>query len=154
VSDDPRTVLAGYVRAWRARDAGALRAVLADHATFAGPLGTSGNADEMASAILPLFAITTDVVVRLMAADGDDVITWFDLHTTVAPPVPVANWSQVRDGRSSASASPSIRARSSRAVALTDQTRSLPARCAASTEAGKHAVRAEAGRVSRCRRAG
>lgn len=97
--DDPRAVATAYFRAWRAHDAGALRAVLADHATFAGPLGTAGDADEMATAIQQLFAITTDVVVQLMAADGGDVITWFDLHTTVAPPTPVANWSQVRDGK-------------------------------------------------------
>jgi len=28
-----------------------------------------------------------------------DVITWFDLHTTVAPPVPTENWSRVRARR-------------------------------------------------------
>jgi hypothetical protein len=47
-------------------------------------LGTAGNADEMATAIQRLFAITTDVVVQVMAADGGDVITWSDLHTTAA----------------------------------------------------------------------
>jgi hypothetical protein len=97
--DDPRALATAYFRAWKARDAGALRAVLADDASFTGPLGTAGNADEMATAIQGLFAITTDVVVQIMAADGGDVITWFDLHTTVAPPTPVANWSQVRDGK-------------------------------------------------------
>ena len=30
---------------------------------------------------------------------GSSQITWFDLHTTVAPPAPVANWSQIRDGK-------------------------------------------------------
>lgn len=97
--DDPRAVASAYFRAWQAHDAGALRALLADHATFAGPLGTAGSADEMATAIQRMFAVTTDVVVQMMAADGDDVITWFDLHTTVAPPTPVANWSQIRDGK-------------------------------------------------------
>ncbi len=28
-----------------------------------------------------------------------DVLTWFDLHTSVAPPAPTANWSHVEDGR-------------------------------------------------------
>jgi hypothetical protein len=97
--DDPRALAAAYFRAGQAHDAGALRAVLADDATFTGPLGTASNADEMATAIQRLFAITTDVVVQIMAANGGDVITWFDLHTTVAPPTPVANWSQVRDGK-------------------------------------------------------
>jgi hypothetical protein len=31
--------------------------------------------------------------------DGPDVLTWFDLHTTVAPPAPTANWQHVEDGR-------------------------------------------------------
>jgi ketosteroid isomerase-like protein len=96
---DPRALATAYFRAWKAHDAGALRALLADDATFAGPLGTAGDGDEMAAAIQGLFAITTDVVVQVMAADGSDVITWFDLHTTVAPPTPVANWSQVREGK-------------------------------------------------------
>jgi ketosteroid isomerase-like protein len=97
--DDPRALATAYFRAWKAHDAGALRGLLADDATFAGPLGTAGNGDEMATAIQRLFAITTDVVVHVMAADGADVITWFDLHTTVAPATPVANWSQARDGK-------------------------------------------------------
>ncbi len=95
----PREIAAAYFRAWRAHDPGALRALLAEEATFSGPLGTATGADEMASAIQRLFAITSDVVVQAMAVDGDDVITWFDLHTTVAPPTPVANWSQIRDGK-------------------------------------------------------
>jgi len=39
---------------------------------------------------------------RTPGPSGDtvhDVITWFDLHTTVAPPVPTANWSRVRADR-------------------------------------------------------
>jgi 2,4'-dihydroxyacetophenone dioxygenase len=57
--DDPRAVAAAYFRAWRAHDPAALGSLLTDHATFAGPLGTAGNADEMATAIQRLFAITT-----------------------------------------------------------------------------------------------
>jgi 2,4'-dihydroxyacetophenone dioxygenase len=97
--DDPRAVATAYFRAWQAHDPGAPGSLLAGHATFAGPLGTAGNADEMATAIQRLFAITTDVVVQKMTAAGGDVITWFDLHTTVAPPASVANWSQIRDGK-------------------------------------------------------
>ena len=41
----------------------------------------------------------SEVQRKMMAADGEHVITWFDLHTTVAPPAPVANWSQIRDGK-------------------------------------------------------
>ena len=99
MSDDPRVLATAYFDAWRAHDPSALRALLTDDATFEGPLGTAGNADEMAESVKGLYAITTDVVVRKMAVDGSDVITWFELHTTVAPPTPVANWSQVRDGK-------------------------------------------------------
>jgi hypothetical protein len=31
--------------------------------------------------------------------DGPDVLTWFDLHTSVAPPYPTANWSHVENGK-------------------------------------------------------
>jgi len=37
-----------------------------------------------------------------MWVDGPDVVTWFDLHTSVADPIPTANWSHVEDGRSRA----------------------------------------------------
>lgn len=97
--DDPRALATAYFDAWRAHDPAALRALLTDDATFAGPLGTAGNADEMADSVQGLYAITTGVVVQKMAVDGSDVITWFDLHTTVAPPTPVANWTTVRDGK-------------------------------------------------------
>jgi 2,4'-dihydroxyacetophenone dioxygenase len=96
---DPRAVARAYFRAWQAHDSHALRGLLAEQATFTGPLGAAGNADEMATAIQRLFAITTDVVVQQMANDGDQVITWFDLHTTVAAAIPVANWSEIRDGK-------------------------------------------------------
>jgi len=32
-------------------------------------------------------------------ADEHYVITWLDLHTSVAPPAPTANWSHVEDER-------------------------------------------------------
>jgi hypothetical protein len=37
--------------------------------------------------------------VREQLADDTDVITWLDLHTTVAPPIPTANWSHVENGK-------------------------------------------------------
>jgi len=39
-------------------------------------------------------------VIRRVFVDGDDVTTWFELHTSVTPePLLVANWSHVRDGK-------------------------------------------------------
>ena len=37
--------------------------------------------------------------VLAMVADGQQVITWFELHTPDTDPVPVANWARVEDGR-------------------------------------------------------
>jgi len=39
------------------------------------------------------------IEVRRVFAAGSDVLTWYDMITTVADPVPVANWMQVRDGK-------------------------------------------------------
>lgn len=41
----------------------------------------------------------TDVVVLKGWVQGPDVITWFDLCTHDAPPVPTVNCSHVEDGR-------------------------------------------------------
>jgi hypothetical protein len=46
-----------------------------------------------------LFAITTDIVIEKMLSDGEDVLTSFQLHTTVAPPAAVANWSRIKNGK-------------------------------------------------------
>jgi hypothetical protein len=99
MSDDALTIVSAYFDAWRAHDPGALRAVLADDATFTGPLGHSDNADDYQKAIGRMFAITTDIVIRKMVADDDDVLTWFDLHTSVASPSAVANWSRIENGK-------------------------------------------------------
>jgi hypothetical protein len=40
-----------------------------------------------------LSAVTTGIVIQKMVADGDDVLTWCDLHTSVAAPL---NWCRVK----------------------------------------------------------
>jgi len=81
------------------QDPHALRALLADDATFTGPLGRSVNAEEYREAIGRMFAITTDIVIEKMLSDGEDVLTWFQLHTTVAAPAAIANWSRIEHGK-------------------------------------------------------
>jgi ketosteroid isomerase-like protein len=98
-SMEPREIAATYFRAWKERDFDALRAVLADDATFAGPLGRAEGAEAMRAGIERLSEIVTDVDVRKAFVDGPDVLTWFELHTTAAPPTPVANWMHVEEGR-------------------------------------------------------
>jgi ketosteroid isomerase-like protein len=97
--DDATRIVSSYFDAWNAHDPSALRALLADDATFTGPLGRSANAEEYEEAIGRMFAITTDIVIEKMLSDGEDVLTWFELHTSVAPPAAVANWSRIEDGK-------------------------------------------------------
>lgn len=88
-----------YFAAWKAGDIDALRAIFADDVTFKGPLASLRGIDDVAGGLAGLAQITTDLVVHRRLADERDVITWFDLHTSIAPPTPVANWSQVSGGK-------------------------------------------------------
>jgi SnoaL-like protein len=95
----PTDVMTTYFDSWRAKDFETLRSVLDDAATFAGPLGAAANAEECARGLEGMSQIMTDIVVEKMLTDGTDVLTWFQLHTNVAPPTAVCNWSRVEDGK-------------------------------------------------------
>src|SRR6266566_527372 len=99
MTDDARTLASTYFRAWKAKDFTTLRSVLADNVTFRGPLGTADDAETCMRGLRGMAQITTDIVIQHMFADGSDVVTWFDLHTTVAPPCSTANWSHVENGK-------------------------------------------------------
>lgn len=45
MTTDPATLAATYFQAWKARDFSLLRSVLADDATFRGPLGRADDGD-------------------------------------------------------------------------------------------------------------
>lgn len=98
-STTPRELAERYFAAWTARDETALRAVLADGCTFRGPLGTADGADECVAGLLGMARILQRVDVLVRAVDGDDVVTVFDLVTSVAEPATTANWMHVEDGR-------------------------------------------------------
>jgi hypothetical protein len=95
----PREALATYFSAWKARDFATFRTALADDVVFDGPLGHVEGAEECRQGVEGLSRIVTDIVVRKTWVDGPDVLTWFELHTSIAPPTPVANWSHVENGR-------------------------------------------------------
>ncbi|QIG42742.1 nuclear transport factor 2 family protein [Nocardioides anomalus] len=95
----PRELAETYFAAWQARDAAALRAVLADDVTFAGPMATLEGADAAVEGLMGLAAATTRLDVLARVDDGDDVITWFEFTLGDRGPVPTANWSHVEDGR-------------------------------------------------------
>lgn len=96
-TQDPRTLATTYFDAWMAKDFDTLRSLLADDATFRGPLGTADDAETCMRGLRGMSEILTDVVIQKMWVDGPDVITWFELHTTVAPPCPIVNWSHVEN---------------------------------------------------------
>jgi ketosteroid isomerase-like protein len=98
-TNDPRSVAATYFRAWKERDFVTLRGILADDVTFEGPLAVLDDADDCVKGLQGMAEILDDIACRHVFVDGPDVLTWFDLHTTVAPPAPTANWQHVENGR-------------------------------------------------------
>jgi SnoaL-like domain len=99
MTDDARTVAATYFRAWKEKDFDTLRSILADEATFRGPLGQADNAADCIQGLERMAQILTDIVIDHTFVDGPDVLTWFDLHTSVAPPCATANWSHIASGK-------------------------------------------------------
>jgi hypothetical protein len=96
---DPGVIAEAYFSAWLENDWERLRGLLADDVAFRGPLASIDGADECVDGMRGLAKILTGIDVRKRFVDGPDVLTWFDLHTSVAPPAPTANWSRVEDGR-------------------------------------------------------
>jgi SnoaL-like domain len=96
---DPRSVVDAYFNAWKNNDFATMRSVLADTLDFAGPIDTFDNADAYQRAIQGLSQMKTDIVVHKTFVDGPDVLTWYDLHTRIAPPASVAEWSHVEGGK-------------------------------------------------------
>lgn len=99
VDTDNKTIAESYFQAWRSHDWNRLRSVLAEDATFRGPLASIEGADGLIEGLERMAQITTDIVVHKRFVDGPDVLTWFDLHTSIAPPAPTANWSHIEDGK-------------------------------------------------------
>lgn len=99
MTDEARTLAATYFEAWKAKDFATLRAVLADDVTFQGPLASLQGADECVAGLEQMTQILADIVIHRVFVEGPDVLTWFDLHTTIAPPAPTANWTHVEKGK-------------------------------------------------------
>ena len=96
---DPRALATGYFEAWLGQDFGRLRTLLADDATFRGPLGAASSGDECVAGLQGMSKIMTGLDITRMVVDGPDVMTWYDLATSGAPPTPTVNWMHVEDGR-------------------------------------------------------
>jgi hypothetical protein len=89
---DSTSIASKYFSYWREQDFDALRSVLADDVTFRGPLGTADGVDECVAGLRGMSQMMTGIDISVMVAECADVITWYDLHTKHAPPVPTANW--------------------------------------------------------------
>lgn len=98
MTSDPAQLAAAYFQAWKAKDLPTLRSILARDVTFDGPLAKLSGVDDVAAGLERLAQITSDIAVHKRFVDGADVLTWFDLYTTIAPPTPVANWSHIENG--------------------------------------------------------
>ncbi len=99
MAEDAAKVATTYFDAWRVNDFDTMRSLVADDVTFAGPLAQLEGAAAYMEGIQGMSQIKSDLIIRKVFVDGPDVLTWFDLHTTVASPVPVANWIHVEDGK-------------------------------------------------------
>ena len=99
MAHDAATVASTYFDAWKVNDFGTMRSLVNDDVTFSGPLAQLEGAENYMEGIKGMSQITSDIVIRKVFVDGPDVLTWYDLHTTVADPVPVANWVHVENGR-------------------------------------------------------
>ncbi|MBT2472228.1 nuclear transport factor 2 family protein [Streptomyces sp. ISL-66] len=96
---DAGEIAAAYIAAWRGKEFDALRSLLADDFSYAGPLATLDDADKCRESLERMSPVTTDLVVERVFVSESDVVTWFTLHTSIAPPTPVANWIHVEDGK-------------------------------------------------------
>ncbi len=99
MTNDNRQTMAAYFDAWKARDFDALRGLISDDIVFSSALGSVTNADDFIRGMRANLGVIHDVVVRSIFADGDDVVTWFEIHTDAARPIPAANFSHFEEGR-------------------------------------------------------
>ena len=98
-NNDAAAAAATYFDAWLAGDFDRLRTVLADDVDFQGPMGHVTGIDDCLRGLQGLAQIMTGIDIQKVFDAGTDVLTWYDMATKVADPVPVANWMQVRDGK-------------------------------------------------------
>ena len=96
----PKETMQSYFTHWNDGAFDELQALFADDVDFAGPMGTARGPQECRRGLEGVASMTTDRRVITMLAEGDEVITWFELHAEGIAPIPVANRATVgQDGR-------------------------------------------------------
>jgi ketosteroid isomerase-like protein len=97
---DAAEVVEQYQRAFGTGDVKTARSLLADDLHFKGPIEEFNSADEYMESVAKLAQIVTGTDVKRILADGDDVVTVYDLHTnTPAGTSNVAEWATVKNGK-------------------------------------------------------
>jgi ketosteroid isomerase-like protein len=99
MTDDAAKVATIYFDAWKMNDFATMESLVADDVTFLGPPAQLNGAEDFMEGIKGMSQIKSDIVIQKVFIDGPDVLTWFELHTIVASPVPVANWLHVENGK-------------------------------------------------------
>jgi ketosteroid isomerase-like protein len=94
--DVTRAAATAYFEGWRDRDFDRVRNVLAPDVEFVGVMGTANGIDDCIAGLRGMAeAIMTDLTLHAPVVEGNEAVTWFDLHTKTTPPIPTANWSHV-----------------------------------------------------------
>jgi ketosteroid isomerase-like protein len=97
---EPVAIASQLLAAWSSGDLDTTRALLDDHVTFTGPLGTTAGADAYVEGIQGMVRIVERAEQREAFGDGEDVCIIYDLVThTPAARIPTAGWYRVRDGK-------------------------------------------------------
>ena len=99
MADNVAEIARAYFEAWKANDFQTMRSLVDYGVKFSGPLSQLEGAENYMKGIEYMSGITSEIDVRKVFVDGPDVLTWYDLHTTVASPIAVANWLHVEDGK-------------------------------------------------------
>jgi hypothetical protein len=99
MADHPANLAAACFDAWKTDDFDAMRSLVAEDVRFEGPLATLEGAEDYIEGIRGLYRIVSDIVIRKTFVDGQDVLTWYEMHTTVGSPVAGANWLHVEGGK-------------------------------------------------------
>ncbi|GAB3259351.1 nuclear transport factor 2 family protein [Kineosporia babensis] len=89
-----------YFEAWRTNRPQDLVGVFAPDIRVNGPLGQIDGDEQYQQSIARIFSVTKDITIRRQWIDGNDVMTWFDLHPHGEHESwPVANWVTVENGQ-------------------------------------------------------
>src|SRR5215208_7533869 len=89
MADDAANVATTYFDAWKANDFDTMHSLAAEDVRFEGPLATLEGAEDYIKGIQGLSRVISEIVIQKIFVEGQDVLTWYEMHTTVASPVQV-----------------------------------------------------------------